>query len=231
MCFMAKSVALLPVPAIAPSILTADFGQLREEIEAAEAAGVDLIHLDVMDGHFVPNISFGPLVVEAVRGFTDLPLDVHLMIEHPERYIDTFADAGADIISIHAEATPHPHRSLQQIKNRDVGAGIALNPATPLAAVEELLHTIDMVLVMSVNPGYGGQSFIPETLGKLRRLRTLLETNEATHVRVEVDGGIKAATIWDARQAGAQFFVCGSSVFNDEERVSHAVQQLREALD
>jgi ribulose-phosphate 3-epimerase len=227
---MAQSLLDLKIPALAPSILTADFGNLREQIQQAEFAGVDAIHLDVMDGHFVPNISFGPLVVSAVRAMTSLPLDVHLMVQHPERYIDAFAEAGADIISIHVEATPHPHRAVQQIHAGGAYSGIAINPATSLSAVEELLYVVDIVLVMSVNPGFGGQSFIPETLGKVQRLRSMLGQRDLEDVRIEVDGGIKAENIWEAHSAGADIFVCGSSVFNDQSSVASSVNSLREAL-
>jgi ribulose-phosphate 3-epimerase len=218
------------LPAIAPSILTADFGRLREQIQEAEEAGVDLIHLDVMDGHFVPNISFGPLIVSAIRSATSLPLDVHLMIEKPERYLDAFVDAGADMVSLHIEATPHAHRAIQQIRNRDVAAGIALNPATPLGEIEELLPIVDLVLLMSVNPGYGGQSFIPESVDKIARLKALLDRLDCDPPAIEVDGGIKPETIRRAYDAGAGVFVCGSSVFNDSEPVAAAVSKLRSYL-
>lgn len=227
---MKHSVTSLHVPAIAPSILTADFGRLQAQIEEAEAAGVDLIHLDVMDGNFVPNISFGPLAISAVNDVTTLPLDVHLMIDRPERYIDAFADAGADIISIHAEATPHPHRVIQQIRSREIDAGIAINPATPLDAVEELLPEVDLVLLMTVNPGFGGQSFIPNMLDKISRLRSMLSARNDSNVRIEVDGGITRETIGTARDAGADLFVCGSSVYNQREPVRASVAALRDAL-
>jgi ribulose-phosphate 3-epimerase len=171
---MSETVLNLKRPAIAPSILTADFGRLAEQIEAAQSAGVDAIHLDVMDGHFVPNISFGPGVVASIRKETRLLLDAHLMIEYPERYVEAFVDAGADIITIHSEATPHPHRVIQQIKQQEAGAGIAINPATSLSAIEELIEIVDLVLVMSVNPGFGGQTLIPSTLHKIERLRVFL---------------------------------------------------------
>lgn len=220
----------LNTPALAPSILTADFGALRDQIREAEYSGVDAIHLDVMDGHFVPNISFGPLVVSAVRSITELPLDVHLMIERPERYIDAFADAGADIITVHVEATAHIHRALQQIHAAGKHAGVAINPGTTLASIEELIPVVDMILVMSVNPGFGGQTFIPETLGKLRRLRSMIEQREDSRILIEVDGGIKAGNILEAHQAGAEVFVCGSSVFNEHESVNASVSRLRGAL-
>jgi ribulose-phosphate 3-epimerase len=227
---MAGTARKLHIPAIAPSILTADFGRLHDEIQEAESAGVDMIHLDVMDGHFVPNISFGPLVVSAIWESTNLPLDVHLMIESPERYIDAFVDAGASIISIHAEATAHPHRALQQIKDGQIDAGIAINPATPLSAVREVLPVVDLVLLMTVNPGFGGQSFIPESVDRIRRLHELLVELGHQDVRIEVDGGLKEETINQAREAGAEIFVTGSSVFNDRESVADAVARLRSAL-
>ncbi|MEX2426588.1 MAG: ribulose-phosphate 3-epimerase [Thermomicrobiaceae bacterium] len=220
----------LAAPCIAPSILTADFLRLGEQIGAVESTGVELIHLDVMDGRFVPNISFGPLVVSAVRGTTELPLDVHLMIDQPERYIDAFASAGADSISIHAEASAHCHRALQQIRDQDVAAGIAINPGTPLTAIEELLPLVDLVLVMSVNPGFGGQSFIQESLRKIKRLGAVLAEGGFGNVRIEVDGGINSDNIGPARDAGAEIFVCGSSVFNERESVDKAVASLRSAL-
>jgi ribulose-phosphate 3-epimerase len=227
---MSGSVMSLNTPALAPSILTADFARLREQVREAEDAGVDLIHLDVMDGHFVPNISFGPIVVSAISSITTLPVDVHLMIERPERYIDAFAEAGANIISIHHEATHHPHRVIQQIKRHEIDAGVALNPATPVVFVEDLLSIVDMVLVMSVNPGFGGQSFLSETNGKLQRLHSLLGKHGRQDVRVEVDGGINIDTIQDAYTAGAEIFVCGSSVYNGNESVQAAVKKLRGAL-
>jgi ribulose-phosphate 3-epimerase len=227
---MSGSVMSLNTPALAPSILTADFGRLREQIKEAEDAGVDLIHLDVMDGHFVPNISFGPIVVSAISSITTLPVDVHLMIERPERYIDAFAEAGANVISIHHEATHHPHRAIQQIKRHEIDAGIALNPGTPVVFAEDLLSIVDLVLVMSVNPGFGGQSFLSDTIGKLRRLHSMLKDHGRQDVRVEVDGGINIDTIQDAYQAGGEIFVCGSSVYNGNESVQHAVEKLRSAL-
>lgn len=228
---MSGTVLSLSTPAIAPSILTADFGQIREEIQHAERAGVELIHLDIMDGHFVPNITFGPLVVSAVRGITNLPLDVHLMIEHPDRYIDAFADAGADIVTVHVEAAPHIHRVVEQIRGRDIAPGVAINPGTPLSALESIVSFIDLVLVMSVNPGFGGQSFIPESIDKIRKLRDLLAASELDQVRIEVDGGINSDTIAEAARAGGQLFVTGSSVFNDRMAVEEAVGKLRAALD
>ncbi len=227
---MNRSISNVATPAIAPSILTADFGRLRGQIHEAEAAGVDLIHLDVMDGHFVPNISFGPLVISAIREATTLPLDVHLMIEHPERYIDAFVEAGADLITIHVESTPHPHRAIQQIREQNVEAGIAVNPATPLSAVEELLENVQLVLLMSVNPGYGGQAFIPQTPEKIRKMRSMIDERKLDRVRIEVDGGINRETIRTASAAGADIFVTGSSVYSDREPVSTAVSALRGAL-
>jgi ribulose-phosphate 3-epimerase len=227
---MTGSVLSLKRPAIAPSILTADFGRLHDQIQEAEQAGADAIHLDIMDGHFVPNISFGPLVVSTIKNSTHLPLDTHLMIEHPERYIDSFADAGASVLTVHPEATPHVHRAIQQIKARDIDAGVAVNPGTPLAAIVDLLPFVDLVLVMSVNPGFGGQSMIPSTLGKVSRLRSTLQERDLSNVRIEIDGGIKASNIAKAYEAGADIFVTGSSVFNDDHTVQRAIDELRSAL-
>ncbi len=230
---MRTSVRQLATPAIAPSILTADFGRLRSQIQEAEAAGVELIHLDVMDGQFVPNISFGPLVVSAVREATNLPIDVHLMIATPENFIDAFAEAGADMISFHTEATPHVHRTLQQIRNHDIAAGLALNPATSLTATGEVLDLLDFVLLMTVNPGFGGQAFIPEMLDKIGRLREMIDARnleDGKRPLIEVDGGIKRETIRPAFDAGAELFVCGSSVFSEKHHVSEGVSALRSAL-
>lgn len=226
---MAFSLQSLASPAIAPSILTADLGRLNHEIESAEQAGVDLIHLDVMDGNFVPNISFGPLVVNAVRQSTSLPLDVHLMIEQPERYIGEFAEAGADVITIHSEATLHTHRAIQQIRSHGCQAGIAINPGTPVSAIHELIPLVDLVLVMTVNPGFGGQAFLPEMLKKIVMARYAIDAKD-TDVRIEVDGGINADTISDARESGADMFVCGSSLFNPEHPISESLQLLRNAI-
>ena len=214
---------------IAPSILSADFARLGEQVGEAEAAGADYIHVDVMDGHFVPNITVGPLIVEALRPHTSLPLDVHIMIAEPERYIRDFCEAGADILTFHAEATPHVHRAIQYIKECGVKAGVSINPATPLGAVEEVLPFADLVLVMSVNPGFGGQSFIPETLPKVVRLRRLLDEG-GYGAELEIDGGIKPDTAPEAVRAGARVLVSGSAVFNERESVAEAIARLRESV-
>lgn len=226
---MTFSLRNLKTPAFAPSILTADFGRLADEIQAAEAAGVDLIHLDVMDGSFVPNISFGPLVVQAVRTLTKLPLDVHLMIEEPERYIEAFADAGADVISIHAEATRHTHRVIEMIASANCQAGIAINPGTPVSAIRELIPLVDLILVMTVNPGFGGQEFLLETQNKILTARQAIDEFDYNAL-VEVDGGINAESISYAYDTGADIFVCGSSLFNDDQPIDVALQELRTAI-
>jgi ribulose-phosphate 3-epimerase len=199
---------------IAPSILSADFGRLAEEVAACEAGGADLIHVDVMDGRFVPNITIGPLVVEAVRRATKLPLDVHLMIVEPERYLEDFAKAGADSITVHAEACPHLHRTVQQIRGLGKRAGVALNPSTPLDVIEYVAQDLSMVLVMTVNPGFGGQSFIEAMLPKVRTLRHALDDRGLGHVDLEVDGGIKASNVGKVASAGANVIVSGSGIFS-----------------
>lgn len=201
---------------IAPSILSADFSKLGEEVKAVQRAGADWIHIDVMDGHFVPNITMGPLVVEAVRRVTDLPLDVHLMIEHPDRYITDFAGAGADYISIQVEACVHLHRTIQLIRDQKVKAGAVLNPATPLDTLQWVLEDLDFVLLMSVNPGFGGQRFIPATLEKTRQLRAML-TERGLSLPIQVDGGVNTDTIADISAAGADVFVAGSAIFNKSD--------------
>jgi ribulose-phosphate 3-epimerase len=204
---------------LAPSILSADFGRLAQEIALAEKGGAGAIHVDVMDGHFVPNITIGPPVVKAVRRATKLPLDVHLMIENADRYLDAFADAGASWVSLHVEALPHLQRSVAHLRGRGLKAGVALNPATPLAAIEEILPEIDYVLVMSVNPGFGGQSFIPSSLDKIRRLRTQI-TARGLAAKIEVDGGVDQGNVKALVEAGAEIFVAGTAVFGkgDAER-------------
>jgi ribulose-phosphate 3-epimerase len=197
---------------IAPSILSADFARLGEEIRAAEQGGADYIHIDVMDGHFVPNITIGPLIVTAVRKVTSLPLDVHLMIENPDRYIPDFAAAGADLITVHYEASPHLHRSVQLIQSLKKKAGVSINPATPVANLEVILDDLDLVLIMTVNPGFGGQSFIPSCLGKIEALRRLID-RRGLAVELEVDGGVKIDNIRQIAAAGAEVFVAGSAVF------------------
>lgn len=213
---------------ISPSILSADFANLERDIRIVEEGGADYIHVDVMDGHFVPNITLGPNIVSAIRPVTKLPLDCHLMIENPEKYIEDFAKAGADIITVHAESTPHIHRAIQMIKNAGVRAGVVLNPGTPVAAVEYVLSECDMVLVMTVNPGFGGQSFIPETLKKIEKLKQLKEANHY-HYEIEVDGGIVPETAKQCKQAGADVFVAGSYVYNAEDPQKQ-IQHLKEAL-
>ena len=204
---------------IAPSILSADFTRLGEQINAAAAGGAAIIHVDVMDGHFVPNITIGPFIVEAVRRATQLPIDTHLMIENPDQYIPAFAKAGATMISIHPETTYHLHRSLTLIRQSGCQAGLVLNPATPLSYVEESLEELDYVLLMSVNPGFGGQKFIPASLAKLRRLRALLDAAgpAGQRVRIEIDGGIVPGNIGEVAAAGAEIFVAGSSVFGQPD--------------
>ena len=204
-------------PRIAPSILSSDFGRLAEDLRAVEAAGADLIHVDVMDGRFVPNITIGPLVVEAVKRATSLPLDVHLMIVEPEKYIGDFAKAGAATITVHQEACPHLHRTLQQIRQSGVKPSVVLNPATPLSAIEEVLGEVDQVLLMSVNPGFGGQSFIAATVDKVRRLRALLDARGLQRVDIEVDGGINAETARQVVAAGATVLVAGNAVFKAKD--------------
>lgn len=213
---------------ISPSILSADFANLERDIRIVEEGGADYIHVDVMDGHFVPNITLGPNIVSAIRPVTKLPLDCHLMIENPEKYIEDFAKAGADIITVHAESTPHIHRAIQMIKNTGVRAGVVLNPGTPVAAVEYVLSECDMILVMTVNPGFGGQSFIPETLKKIEKLKQLKEANHY-HYEIEVDGGIVPETAKQCKQAGADVFVAGSYVYNAEDPQKQ-IQHLKEAL-
>jgi ribulose-phosphate 3-epimerase len=201
---------------IAPSILSADFTKLGDEIKAVEAAGADWIHIDVMDGHFVPNITIGPLVVEAARRVTRLPLDVHLMIERPERYIKAFADAGADLISVQVETCVHLNRTMQMIKDAGVKAGIALNPSTPLSTIEWELENAYHVMLMSVNPGFGGQSFISNSLEKIKALRRQIDSN-GLQTLIEIDGGVNQHTIGSISSAGADVFVAGSAIFHSKE--------------
>ena len=198
---------------IAPSLLSADFSNIEKDIKMVEEAGAHVLHIDVMDGHFVPNITFGPFIVNAINKVATIPLDVHLMIENPGDYIEAFIEAGADYLTVHAEATPHLHRVLQQIKSKGVKAGVSLNPHTPINLIENVLNDIDLVLIMSVNPGFGGQSFIPNTINKLQELQAMLVKNNATHIEVEVDGGIKLENIKEVAEAGCDIFVSGSGIF------------------
>ena len=215
---------------IAPSILSADFGRLAEQVAEAEHAGADYVHVDIMDGHFVPNITMGPLVVSAVRRATSLPLDVHMMIASPERYVDEFVGAGADIVTVHVEACTHLHRVVHQIRESGAKAGAALNPATPPSAVEEVLADLDQVLVMTVNPGFGGQAFIHGVVDKIRRVRGQIDS-QGLPVDLEVDGGISAATARTAVEAGARVLVAGSAIYNDRMSVDEAMSALRSSID
>lgn len=213
---------------IAPSILSADFANLERDIKLVEKAGVDYIHVDVMDGHFVPNITFGPNVVNAIRPITKLPLDCHLMVANPDDYIEAFAKAGADIISVHAECTPHIHRTIQHIHQTGAKAGIVINPGTPISMIEAILGDVDLVLVMTVNPGFGGQNFIESMLEKIVQLRQLKETKQYTY-EIEVDGGINEETAEKCVAAGAEVFVAGSYIYSAEEPLEK-INQLREAI-
>jgi ribulose-phosphate 3-epimerase len=214
---------------LVPSILSADFTRLGEQVRAVEAAGAQRIQIDVMDGHFVPNITMGPLIVEAVRRCTSLPLEAHLMITNPQEYIETFARAGADVIIVHQEVCPHLHRAIQQIRSAGKMPAVALNPSTPVFLLEDVLSLLDMVLVMTVNPGFGGQDFIPETLPKIARLRHMI-TERGLRCDIEVDGGIHEATIRQVVQAGANLLVAGSAIYNDKESVAQAMERLRRAI-
>jgi ribulose-phosphate 3-epimerase len=217
----------MPDVRIAPSLLSADFARLGEEVAAIEAAGADLLHLDVMDGNFVPNITIGPPVVKALRKLTRLPFDVHLMIEKPERYIAAFAEAGANYLSVHAETCPHLHRTLAQIREHKCLAGVALNPSTPLEVIPQVLDQLDFVLVMSVNPGFGGQKFIPSSLGKIADLRDLLAAAPRP-VEIEVDGGIGPDNAGEAAAAGARILVAGNAVFAHPP-YDQAIARIRQA--
>lgn len=222
----AAATAALPASWIAPSILSADFGRLGEEIAAVERAGADVIHVDVMDGHFVPNLTIGPPVVQAVRRSTDLPVDTHLMIQNPEVFVERYAEAGSDWISVHVEVCDHLHRVVQQIAAAGAKPGVVLNPHTPAESVRYVLPELHHVLVMSVNPGFGGQAFIPAVLSKIQALRSWIEA-DGLDVRIEVDGGVKADNIAEVRAAGADTFVAGSAVFGADD-YAVAISALRE---
>lgn len=214
---------------IAPSILSADFTRLGEQIREAEEGGADWIHVDVMDGHFVPNITIGPLIAAATKRSTSLPVDVHLMIERPERYVDAFADAGADYLTVHVETSPHLHRTVQRIRERGVRPGVTLNPATPVESIAEILPFVDLVLVMSVNPGFGGQSYIPTSTERIARLRRMLDERGLAGVELQVDGGVAPDTVAQVAAAGASVVVAGSAVYNARASVAENLRRLREA--
>lgn len=214
---------------IAPSILSADFNRLGEQVKEAKDGGADWIHVDVMDGRFVPNISFGPVVVKAVRRVTNLPIDVHLMIVEPERHLEAFAQAGTDHLTVHYETCPHIHRTLQTIRELGMSPGIVINPGTPVNILEELTHDFDSVLIMTVNPGFGGQSFIETMYAKIARTRDLLERTQSK-ATIQVDGGISHETIKACFDAGATNFIAGSSIFNHENGVAAGITALRDAL-
>ncbi len=217
---------------LSPSILSADFSRLGEQVREATAVGVEYIHVDVMDGHFVPNITIGPVVVKALRPIADetgAKLDVHLMIEQPSRYLAAFAQAGADIITIHVETCPHLHNAVQQIRSLGASPGVTLNPATPLATLEEILPYVDQVLIMSVNPGFSGQSYIPASTDKIARLRQMLVERGLERVRIEVDGGVKPSNIAEIAAAGAELAVAGSAVYNQKASVAENIAALRRA--
>lgn len=202
---------------ISPSILSADFWKLGEEIELIDKAGAHLVHVDVMDGHFVPVITIGPMIVKALKTKTKMPLDVHLMIENPGSYIEEFVKAGADYLTIHFEASTHLHREINLIKDLGAKAGISLNPGTPISVLDDVIHNLDMILIMSVNPGFGGQSFIPHTLIKLRQLKQVLKDKNLEHIEIQVDGGVKLNNLAEIAEAGADIFVAGSAIYKAED--------------
>jgi len=210
---------------IAPSILSADFSRLGQEVHRAEKAGADLIHIDVMDGHFVPNITIGPVVVESIKSKTNIPLDVHLMIENPDKYIDAFAEAGADIITVHVEASEHLYKTLDHIRKSSKTVGVSLNPSTPIARIEHVLKHVDMVLLMTVNPGFGGQKFIRSVLPKIKELKQIVDKANLS-VDIEVDGGIDETTVADVVKAGANILVAGTAIFKAPD-IKEAIKVLR----
>lgn len=212
---------------IAPSILAANFAKLGEEVKEVEAAGAELIHIDVMDGHFVPNISFGAIALEAIRPLSTLPMDVHLMIENPDQYIEQFAKVGADYITVHVEACRHLHRTIQLIRSFGVKPGVVLNPHTPIESILHILEDIDMVLFMTVNPGFGGQKFIPSVLPKIEALSTIIK-ERGLNIDIEIDGGITAETIVPCAKAGANIFVAGSAIYGKKDRTA-ALQEIKQA--
>jgi ribulose-phosphate 3-epimerase len=216
---------------IAPSILSADFARLADGIAEAEQGGADWIHVDVMDGHFVPNLTIGPPVVKAVRKVTKLPLDVHLMIEKPDQLVDAFIDAGADWLTVHYEAVTHLHRLVEYIRTRGARPGVSINPHTPVSVLDEILPYVDLVLVMSVNPGFGGQRFIPTSAAKIARLRRTLEERSLWPIEIEVDGGIGPDTVGEVVAAGATALVAGAAVFNDRASVRDNIRALRQAAE
>lgn len=213
---------------MAPSILSANFAYLQKEIQEVEQAGADWIHVDVMDGHFVPNITFGPLVVDAIRPHTKLPLDVHLMIEQPDKYIADFARSGADYISVHQEACPHLHRTIGLIKECGAKAGVVINPATPVSLIEPILPDLDLILLMTVNPGFGGQKFIHSVLSKIQQVKRLTETMGLSQIDIEVDGGVNIDTAALVAEAGANVLVAGSAVFGASDR-EKAISDIRQS--
>jgi len=216
---------------IAPSILSADFCRLGEQVQAAEAAGADLLHVDVMDGHFVPNITVGPLIVSALRPLVHLPIHVHLMIEHPEAYIEAFVRSGADLVTVHVETCPHLHRTLQQIRECGAEPAVTLNPATPVATLEHVLDEVALVLVMTVDPGFGGQRLIPWTLRKVRALKGMLDQRGRQDCSIEVDGGVNLCTLDAVLEAGADTLVMGSALFGSKLGVAGAIAECREAIE
>ncbi len=213
---------------LAPSMLSADFSQLANQVQMVEAAGVEYLHIDVMDGHFVPNISFGASVMKSIKQHTNLVMDVHLMIENPDLYIEDFVNAGADIITVHVEACRHLHRTIQKIKSYGIKAGVSLNPATPLVMIDEVLDYLDMVLIMSVNPGFGGQSFIETSIDKIARLKSMIDMAEL-NIDIQVDGGIKLSNVKKVVDAGANIIVAGSAIFGADD-IPEAVRKFRKAV-
>ncbi|NPD44881.1 ribulose-phosphate 3-epimerase [Lentimicrobium sp. S6] len=213
---------------ISPSLLSADFVNLERDIKMLEKGGAHLLHVDVMDGHFVPNITIGPPVVKAIKKVASIPLDVHLMIENPGLYVDDFIKAGSDYVTVHVEAAPHLHRVIQQIKAGGAKAGVSLNPHTSLSTIENVLGDIDMVLIMSVNPGFGGQSFIPQSLDKIRKLKAMLKEHGVEHVEIEIDGGVKLDNIKEVSDAGVDVFVSGSGIFGAADPQDMIQQMIKE---